>query len=312
MLEEGSGLTEGTDFDLVFSPERVLTGRVFADLRKYPKLVGGIDAPSAAPRPSSSTRRCSTSTSAPTSPARTASGTSAPPRPPSWRSWPRRPTATSTSAWRTSSPASPRRNGIDVYAGHRGVATPSPTATSTGPASPSAATASRSTRGFYLWNDPDATVVRAAREANAAMPAYAVGLLAGAHGDLGGQRVVVLGAAYRGGVKETAFSGVFPTVEALTRVGADRARARPALHRRRAARPRLRRRTTSATGRRRGRAGRPRRVPRPGAGRPARRAHAGRRPPRHDAARWAGVVHRVGGTTRTCWTPHSSPTVPVR
>ncbi|MDQ3790359.1 MAG: NAD(P)-binding domain-containing protein, partial [Actinomycetota bacterium] len=27
MLEEGSGLTEGTDFHLVFSPERVLTGR---------------------------------------------------------------------------------------------------------------------------------------------------------------------------------------------------------------------------------------------------------------------------------------------
>jgi len=34
MLEEGSGLTEGTDFHLVFSPERVLTGRVFEDLRK--------------------------------------------------------------------------------------------------------------------------------------------------------------------------------------------------------------------------------------------------------------------------------------
>ena len=42
MLEEGSGLTEGRDFHLVFSPERVLTGRVFADLRKYPKLVGGV------------------------------------------------------------------------------------------------------------------------------------------------------------------------------------------------------------------------------------------------------------------------------
>ncbi len=41
-LEEASGLTEGVDFDLVFSPERVLTGRVFADLRKYPKLVGGL------------------------------------------------------------------------------------------------------------------------------------------------------------------------------------------------------------------------------------------------------------------------------
>jgi UDP-N-acetyl-D-mannosaminuronate dehydrogenase len=32
--------------------------------------------------------------------------------------------------------------------------------------------------------------------------------------------VLVLGAAYRGGVKETAFSGVFPTVKALTSRGA--------------------------------------------------------------------------------------------
>jgi len=35
-----------------------------------------------------------------------------------------------------------------------------------------------------------------------------------------GKRVVVLGAAYRGGVKETAFSGVFPTVAELRRRGA--------------------------------------------------------------------------------------------
>ena len=32
MLESTSGLVEGSDFHLVFSPERVLTGRVFADL----------------------------------------------------------------------------------------------------------------------------------------------------------------------------------------------------------------------------------------------------------------------------------------
>ena len=73
---------------------------------------------------------------------------------------------------------------------------------------------------LYLWNDPSATVVRAAREANAGMPAYSVGLAAGAYGDLAGARVVVLGAAYRGGVKETAFSGVFPTVRALVAAGA--------------------------------------------------------------------------------------------
>src|SRR4029453_15272759 len=47
MLAEGSGLPPGQDLFVVFSPERVLTGRVFADLRKYPKLVGGIDAASA-------------------------------------------------------------------------------------------------------------------------------------------------------------------------------------------------------------------------------------------------------------------------
>ena len=41
-LEAASGLVEGRDFHLVFSPERVLTGRVFEDLRKYPKLVGGL------------------------------------------------------------------------------------------------------------------------------------------------------------------------------------------------------------------------------------------------------------------------------
>ena len=42
MLERESGLREGQDFHVVFSPERVLTGRVFEDLRKYPKLVGGL------------------------------------------------------------------------------------------------------------------------------------------------------------------------------------------------------------------------------------------------------------------------------
>jgi UDP-N-acetyl-D-glucosamine dehydrogenase len=52
------------------------------------------------------------------------------------------------------------------------------------------------------------------------MPAYAVDMLAAALGDLGGLRVAVLGAAYRGGVKETAFSGVFPLVDELRSRGA--------------------------------------------------------------------------------------------
>jgi UDP-N-acetyl-D-glucosamine dehydrogenase len=41
-LEKQSGLKVGVDFNVVFSPERVFTGRIFEDLRKYPKIVGGI------------------------------------------------------------------------------------------------------------------------------------------------------------------------------------------------------------------------------------------------------------------------------
>jgi nucleotide sugar dehydrogenase len=41
-LEKYSGLKAGIDFNVVFSPERVFTGRIFEDLRKYPKIVGGI------------------------------------------------------------------------------------------------------------------------------------------------------------------------------------------------------------------------------------------------------------------------------
>ena len=53
------------------------------------------------------------------------------------------------------------------------------------------------------------------------MPAYAVralGDLLG--GDLSGERVLILGVAYRGAVKETAFSGAFATREALVASGA--------------------------------------------------------------------------------------------
>ena len=41
-IEKYSGLVIGEDVFIVFSPERVLTGRVFQDLKRYPKLVGGV------------------------------------------------------------------------------------------------------------------------------------------------------------------------------------------------------------------------------------------------------------------------------
>jgi UDP-N-acetyl-D-mannosaminuronic acid dehydrogenase len=68
---------------------------------------------------------------------------------------------------------------------------------------------------FYLAGDEHARLPGVAREINEAMPAYAVELLSDLLGGLDGTRVLILGVAYRGGVKETAFSGAFPLRDAL-------------------------------------------------------------------------------------------------
>ncbi|HET9517793.1 MAG TPA: nucleotide sugar dehydrogenase [Actinoplanes sp.] len=218
MLAEGSGLTPGEDFFLVFSPERVLTGRVFADLRRYPKLVGGIDERSAAKgvefyeavlqfddrpdlvRPNGVWDLGSAEASELAKLAET--------------------TYRDVNIGLANQFARFADTvGVDVLAVIE--------ACNTQPYShihtPGIAVGGHCIPVYprmYLWNDPSATVVRAAREANAAMPAYAVDLLAAAVGDLSGVSVLVLGAAYRGGVKETAFSGVFATVAELQRRGA--------------------------------------------------------------------------------------------
>jgi nucleotide sugar dehydrogenase len=218
LLEEGSGLVAGRDFQLVFSPERVLTGRVFADLRKYPKLVGGVDARSARrgiefyeavldfdDRPDLS-----------------------------------RPNGVwdlgSAEAAELAKLAETTYRDVNIGLANQ-FARYADTidvdinlvidACNTQPYShlhrPGIAVGGHCIPVYprlYLWNDPAATVVRSAREANAAMPAYAVDLLAAAVGDLTGVGVLVLGASYRGGVKETAFSGVFGAVEELRKRGA--------------------------------------------------------------------------------------------
>lgn len=73
---------------------------------------------------------------------------------------------------------------------------------------------------FYLQGDPDARLPRVAAQVNEAMPAYAVDRLASVLGPLEGQRVLILGIAYRGGVKETAFSGAFGLRDELVARGA--------------------------------------------------------------------------------------------
>jgi len=218
-FEKGSGLTAGKDFHLVFSPERVLTGRVFADLRKYPKLVGGINAASTAAgikfyeavldfddRPDLAQENgvwdlgsCEASEMA----------------------------KLAETTYRDVNIA--LANQFAVFAEGANIDIAKVIAASNSQPYSHIHQPGIAVGGhcipiyprFYLWNDPKATVVAAARAANAAMPSHAVDLLEQELGNLSGKNVAVLGISYRGGVKESAFSGVFPTVAALTAKGAN-------------------------------------------------------------------------------------------
>ena len=218
LIEEISGLKEGEDFHLVFSPERVLTGRVFQDLRRYPKLVGGLSE----------------------------AGTQAAIK------------FYESVLQFDERPDLPRENGVwdmgnaeaaemaklaettyrdvniglanqfAVYADKVGIDVQKVIdACNSQPYShihrPGIAVGGHCIPVYprlYLSTDPDATVVRTARTYNAGMPEYVVSRVEEVLGDLKDLKVAVLGASYRGAVKETAFSGVFATVDALRKRGA--------------------------------------------------------------------------------------------
>ncbi|MBM6979959.1 MAG: nucleotide sugar dehydrogenase [Actinomyces succiniciruminis] len=218
LIEEISGLKEGEDFHLVFSPERVLTGRVFADLRRYPKLVGGLNQ------------------------AGTEAGirfyeqvldfderTDLPHPNGVWDM------GTAEAAEMAKLAETTYRdvniglaNQFAVYADKAGFDIQRVIdACNSQPYShihrPGIAVGGHCIPVYprlYLSTDPDASIVRTARSFNATMPQYVVDRAVEVLGSLEGMRVVVLGASYRGKVKETAFSGVFPTVEALRKQGA--------------------------------------------------------------------------------------------
>jgi nucleotide sugar dehydrogenase len=207
MLEQGSGLTLGTDFFLVHSPERVFSGRVFADLRRYPKLVGGVD--------ESSTRR----------------GVQFYERVLDFDERPDLPRPNGVWAMESAEAAELAKlaettyrdvnialaNEFAVYAEKLGVDIADVIAASNSqPFShihrPGVAVGGHCIPvypRFYLAGHPEAELVETARRVNQAVPERVVESLAARLEGLEGRRVLILGAAYRGGVKETAYSGVF-------------------------------------------------------------------------------------------------------
>jgi nucleotide sugar dehydrogenase len=73
---------------------------------------------------------------------------------------------------------------------------------------------------FYTSGDSDATVVFAARRINEDMPRHFIQKLHSELGNLEGKRIAVLGLAYRGGVKEHAFSGALQLSNLLREINA--------------------------------------------------------------------------------------------
>lgn len=218
MLEQGSGLRVGDDVHVAFSPERVLAGRIFADLARYPKLVGGV------------TPAC---------------GRAAVAFYEAMLAFDDRPDlarpngvwdlGTAEAAELTKLAETTYRdvniglaNQFARFAGERGIdiyqvieaANSQPYSHLHRPGIAVGGHCIPVYPRLYLWNDPAASIVREARQANESMPGLAVDLLRESYGDLAGVRVVVLGATYRGGVKEVARSGVFPIVAALVELGA--------------------------------------------------------------------------------------------
>jgi len=207
-LEAASGLRAEQDFWVVFSPERVFSGRVLRDLATYPKLVGGLS-PHGEARgvdlygafldadvwPMGSAEAAELAKLAETT-YRDLNIAFA-------NELARHADALGLDVGRVIDAANSQpfshihRPGVAV-GGHCSPVYPR----------------------FLLAGDPAARLPAAAREVNDAMPAYAVDLLEGALGGVEGERVLVLGVAYRGGVKETAFSGAHALRDELARRGA--------------------------------------------------------------------------------------------
>jgi UDP-N-acetyl-D-mannosaminuronic acid dehydrogenase len=208
-LESAGGLRSEQDFFTIFSPERVFSGRIFQDLESYPKLVGGLSE-------AGERRGCELYESFISAPVWAMGGAEAAEL-----------TKLAETTYRDVNIAF--ANELARMADERGLdALRVIDAANSQPFShihrPGIAVGGHCIPvypRFYLEGDPDAALPRAAREVNEAMPGYAVKRLAAALGGTpAGLRVLILGVAYRGGVKETAFSGAFALRDALVAAGA--------------------------------------------------------------------------------------------
>lgn len=216
-IEGISGLKVGIDFFVVFSPERVLTGRVFQDLGKYPKLVGGVtDACAIAAKNFYS--RVLEFTSSPNSPHE-------------------------NGVWVLNSAESAEyaklaettyrdvnialANQFAIYADQIGVdiyqvieaANSQPYSFIHQPGISVGGHCIPIYPKFFLEKYPGATIVKAAREQNEKMPKYITEVAFRSLKEIENPKIAILGLSYRSGVKETYNSGAILVAEEIQLMG---------------------------------------------------------------------------------------------
>ncbi len=210
MLEKGSGLVIDRDFDLAFSPERVLVGRVLLDLERYPKIVGGTS--------EAATTRALEFYRAVLEP--------------ETQVW----AVTNAETAEMTKLAETTYRDVNIalaneyarYATQRGIDVLEVIgAANSQPYShihqPGVGVGGHCIPVYphFLFNDaPDLRIPPLARQINEEMSRYTIDLVEERVGSLDGQPVLLLGIAYRGDVREDAFSSAFRLRDELRAAGA--------------------------------------------------------------------------------------------
>lgn len=217
VLQQISGLTCGSDIFIAYSPERVFSGRVFADLRAYPKLVGGLD--------TASTHRAvafyeqaldfdeRSDLSRPNGVWNLEKAEAA------------EMAKLAETTYRNVNIA--LANEFALHAQDLDLNAYSIIeASNSQPFShihlPGVAVGGHCIPvypKFYMHTDSECTIPRAAVNLNESMPAKVVKFTEKQYGAIKDTRIAVMGLTYRGNVKETAFSGAFPLLKEITERG---------------------------------------------------------------------------------------------
>jgi UDP-N-acetyl-D-glucosamine dehydrogenase len=218
ILEKESRMKVGQDFYVVFSPERVMTGRIFEDLRRYPKLVGGV------------TQNCSKRGVL------------------FYRSVMvfdvRSDLVQDNGVWEMENAEAAEftkiaettyrdvniglANEFAVFARKNSIDILQVIEASNSQQYSHIHTPGLSVGGhcipvypkFYSWVNSESQIAQAARDRNLSMPINAINQIKEIHKDLNGLKIGVLGITYRPGVKEVALSGALVLLELLKSEGA--------------------------------------------------------------------------------------------